>query len=230
MNLENWREKAFILAMIGSIQSFILIPAAMLFYAGGTVDDPTAPGFSLWTSFLSDLGRLTAYSGLPNLVSALLFNVSLFLMGAFLIPYFLAVPYFFRGLREARWFSIAGSAIGIFMALTFIGGSLTPSDTLLRPIHLTFGVLGFMSCLPIIILYTFAIFENRAYPNRYAFTFMALGAISLVFLLLMIQGADSGDMAAIFTAGQKVAVASILLCFLIQAYGAWKLHKSWDDR
>ncbi|MFX1256105.1 MAG: DUF998 domain-containing protein [Promethearchaeota archaeon] len=228
MDLENWRQKAFILAMFASVQSFILIPAAMVFYTGGTAEDPTNPGFSIWNNFLSDLGRLTAYSGLPNLISSLLFNISLFLMGALLIPYFLAMPYFFKDSIETRVFSIIGSFIGIILAFTLIGGSLTPSDVF-RPIHLMFGSIAFISTLPMVIFYLFAIFTNKNYPNRYALIFMVLGVVVLTFLIWIILGGDLGELPKIFSTGQKAVVFSMQVCFLIEAYGAWKLEKSWNN-
>jgi hypothetical membrane protein len=220
----DWRRKSFLLTMFGALQSFFLIPIAALFYAGGTESNPSSPGFSIIENFLSDLGMITAYSGQPNLISSLLFNVTLFLLGALLILYFLAMPDFFKGHKEAKWLSIAGSATGVFMAATFIGGSLTPAD-ILRPLHLTFGAMAFVSALPVVILYASAILLNDNYPNWNAIGFAALGAVILVYLVLLLNGGASGDIAIFFTIGQKIVVFSILLCFLIEAYGAILVKK-----
>ena len=205
--------------MIGCFQALILLPIAMIFYTGGTEQNPTTPGFSLWENFLSDLGRGIAFSGQPNLISSIIFNASLFLSGLFLVLYFIAMPEFFKGLREYRWLCIAGSVFGIFMAVTFIGGSLTPSDVF-RPVHLLFGALAFTSALPVVILYTIALLSNEKIPKRFAVVFFALGAVLVIYLLLLLNGGASGEVALYFTVGQKVVVFSILSCFLVEAYWA----------
>ncbi|MHA1637859.1 MAG: hypothetical protein ACTSUB_07580 [Candidatus Thorarchaeota archaeon] len=217
--VDTWRKNAFLLTMIGCFQALILLPIAMIFYTGGTEQNPTTLGFSLLENFLSDLGRLIAFSGQPNIISSIIFNVSLFLSGLFLVLYFIAMPEFFKGLREYRWLCIAGSACGIFMAVTFIGGSLTPSDVF-RPVHLLFGALSFTSALPVVILYTMALLGNEKIPKRFAVVFFTLGAVLVTYLLLLLSGGASGDVALYFTVGQKVVVFSIMSCFLVEAYWA----------
>jgi hypothetical membrane protein len=219
-----WRRRSFFMALFGTLQSFVLIPIAALFYAGGTESNASSPGFSIIENFLSDLGMITAYSGQPNLISSFFFNATLFLLGVFLILYFLAMPDFFKGHKESKWLSIAGSATGIFMAATFIGGSLTPAD-IYRPIHLMFGAMAFVSALPVVIFYTLAILLNENYPNWNAIGFTVLGAVILVYLVLLLNGGASGEIAIFFTLGQKIVVFSILLCFLIEAYGAMLVKK-----
>lgn len=217
----DWYELSFILGIIGMLQGLILLPVSILSYAGGHAADPSAPGFSMLYNFFSDLGRVVAYSGIPNTISSVIFNTSLFLTGALLIPYFAAFPRLFRGTREPRWFSIMGSIVGIFFALTFVGGALTPSDVF-RDIHLMFGALAFVSGLPIVVFHVFAILGNPEFPNRYSLVYMALGTVLGLFLYSMFQaGADELSLAV--TIGQKAVVVSILLCFLALSYGARKL-------
>jgi len=220
----DWRTRSFLLTIFGTLQSFVLIPLAALFYAGGTENNTSSPGFSVIENFLSDLGMITAYSGQPNLISSLLFNTTLFLLGAFLILYFLAMPDFFKDQKEAKWLSYTGSVTGIFMAATFIGGSLTPAD-IYRPIHLMFGAMAFLSALPVVIFYTLAILENEDYPNWNAVGFATLGAVILIYLVLLLNGGASGEVAIFFTLGQKVVVFSILACFLVEAYGAMRFKQ-----
>jgi hypothetical protein len=38
--------------------------------------------------------------------------------------------------------------------------------------------------------------------------------------------ASEHEISMIFAAGQNIAVNAMAICFLIQAYGAWKLQKS----
>jgi len=211
----NWYKISFNLCIIGMLQALILLPVSVITYAGGTAANPSSPGFSMLYNFFSDLGRLTAYSGASNLISSILFNTSLFFTGALLVPYFIAFPKIFKGTREPWVLSILGSAIGIFFALTFVGGALTPSD-IFMDIHLMFGALAFVSGLPIVIFHTFAILGSPSYPNRYAIVYVALGVVLSLFLYSIFQ-AGSTELSLAVTIGQKFVVVSIMLCFLLQS-------------
>ena len=223
MTTKNWREIAYILAIIGSIQSFVLSTIAMFFYTGGTASNPSSPGYTFLENILSDLGRLYAYSGQFNLVSCILYNISLFFMGALLIPYFLAVPKIFNGLKEARWFCIAGSVVGFFLAIMLIGASLTPADLFLD-IHLMFGMLAFFVGIPLAVLFSVAIVTNKEYPNIYAIIYAVLGVVLFIFIISMFQDVGSPVITPKFAIGQKIVVYTMLICFFFEAYGARKLE------
>ncbi|TFH03832.1 MAG: hypothetical protein E4H14_15980 [Candidatus Thorarchaeota archaeon] len=210
----NWYSILFSLGIVGTLQSLILLPVAIIMYTGGSVEYPNSPGFSLLHNFLSDLGRTIAYSGNPNPVSSFIFNISLFLTGVLLIPYFVAHPKLFQGTRESLWLSILGSIIGVMFALTFVGGSLTPSD-LFMEIHLMFGALAFVLGLPIVVFHTFSILSSPTYPNRYAAVYVGLGVILCAYIYSMYQAGS--EMSLVVTIGQKVVVVSILVCFLLQS-------------
>ena len=79
----------FLTAMINCLQFLLLTTIAMFFYPGGTFSDPNTIGYSIWNNLFSDLGRYIAHSGESNLISFFMYNISLFLMGALYIPYFL---------------------------------------------------------------------------------------------------------------------------------------------
>ena len=211
----NWYNVLFTLSAIGMIQALVLLPISIIAYTGGLAGDPDSPGFSLLYNFLSDLGRTVAYSGNSNLISSLIFNTSLFFTGVLLIPYFIAFPKIFQGTREPLWFSIFGSVIGVFFALTFVGGALTPSDLLMET-HLMFGALAFISGLPIVVFHTFAILGSPSYPNRYALVYLALGIVLILFLSVIFQPGNIG-LSLTVTLGQKIVVVSIMLCFLLQS-------------
>lgn len=223
MTSKNWRKHAYVLAMAGSIQSVILSTVAMFFYTGGTINNPSSPGYSFLENILSDLGRLYAFSGQLNLVSFIIYNISLFLMGALVIPYFLAIPSLFRGLKEAKWFCISGSVVGVFLSLMLIGASVTPSDLVLD-IHLMFGIFSFFAGLPLAILFSFAIFLNKKIPNFYGVVYIILGVVLLLFILSMFQDVNAPTLTPRFVIGQKIVVYTMLLCFFFQGYGAKKIE------
>jgi hypothetical membrane protein len=222
LNRKLWRKYACVLAMVGSVQALIIIPITMFLYPSGTTYNPSTSGFSFQGNYLTDLGRFISYSGMPNFLSSLLFNISLLLLGVFLIPYFVVLPNFFRGQRQAKWFGKAGSIFGVVMTVGFIGGSLTPSDVF-GPAHLMFGTIAFLSGLPMVILYSFAIIETSYYPNRYTIPFIALGIGFFGFLLLLLQGSYLGDVSSLYATGQNIIIFPKLLCFFFQAYCTWKL-------
>ena len=52
--MENWKQNAYIFEILGCVVYVILIFLAMLFYAGGTADNPNLQGYSFWGNTLSD--------------------------------------------------------------------------------------------------------------------------------------------------------------------------------
>ena len=96
MSERNWREWAFLLGMFGMVQLVILTSIAMFFYAGGTRLNPSAPGYSFWANWFSDLGRTKGYSGKDNTVSMIIFIIATSVRGISLIITAIALPYFFR--------------------------------------------------------------------------------------------------------------------------------------
>ena len=224
MIIKKWKLIGYYLAILGTIQSYIIPAIAMFFYTGGTNSNPLSPGYSFWENLLSDLGRIYAYSGELNIISATLYNISLFMMGAFLIPYFIAVPSYFKGLREARWLSISGSIGGIFLCAMLIGASITPADLLMN-IHLMFGMLAFFVGLPVSILFTFAIFMHKEFPNVYAIIYAIFGIVLIIFILTMFQEVGSPVITPIFAIGQKILVYTLITNFLVQTYGVILLEK-----
>ncbi len=173
MNPKDWRELSYIFVMIIPIQYAIFISASMLFYAGGSLNNPEAQGYSFWTNFLSDLGRTRSYSGKPNTISSILFTIAYLLFAILLIPFLLAVPHFFDGNQREKRLSKLGSVFGILSAITLIGIAFTPWD-IYTVAHGIFAVIQPLTVVLSLVLYSIAMFHNKEYPNRYAFTFLAL--------------------------------------------------------
>ncbi|MHA2131448.1 MAG: hypothetical protein ACW99L_15900, partial [Promethearchaeota archaeon] len=82
---KKWASRVYILLIVNCIQFLILVNVAILFYPGGTFNDPFTSGYSLWSNLFSDLGRFIAHSGESNIITFLIYNVSLFIMGLLLI-------------------------------------------------------------------------------------------------------------------------------------------------
>jgi len=223
MIFKNWKQFAFILTMVNCIQSLIFTSLAMIFYPGGTFSDPNTIGFSFFRNLFSDLGRTIAHSGESNLISSIIYNTSLFLLGVLLIPFFIATPYLFRKSGEGKGLAKCSSVLGIVVGIGMVGASFTPSD-LYYQIHINFGYLSFISLLPLTILYILAILQNKKYHNQYAYVYLVFGIIQVIFLLIMSFSASEQGVLTIFAAGQSILVIAMAVCFFIQAYGARKME------
>ncbi|MDF1538467.1 MAG: hypothetical protein P1Q69_06155 [Candidatus Thorarchaeota archaeon] len=212
----------FLLSMIGCIQFMLLSVIAMMFYTGGSSVDHQSAGYSILYNLLSDLGRTIAYSGESNVVSSLIYNISLLSMGCFLVPFFIAMPKFLGLDTDAKWFSVPGSLIGILMAITFIGAALTPAD-ILMDIHFLLGQIAFITGLPLAISYAMAVFASENFPRLYAYLFALFGIIQFIFLMVMFiyLGEGGGEISMIFAIGQKIAVYGLIGCIMVQSYGAF---------
>lgn len=213
-------KRFFLLSMIGIIQFVILSVVAMLFYTGGSSVDHNSEGYSIAYNLLSDLGRTVAYSGNSNIISSLIYNISLLSMGCLLIPFFIAMPKFLRLDSDTKWFSIPGSAFGILMAMTFVGASITPADIMLD-IHQFLGQIAFITGLPLAIAFTVAILAHDDFPKRYAYIWVIFGSIQFIFLIVMFLYLEGEGISMIFAIGQKIAVYGLVCSIFIQSYGAY---------
>jgi hypothetical protein len=146
-------------------------------------------------------------------------------MGVLLIPFFVATPYLFKKEGEANGLAKASSLLGILVAISMAGASLTPAD-LYYNIHVSFGFFSFIALLPLTILYIIAIFQNKTYRNRYAYVYIVFGIMQVLFLLIMSLGTSEEGVSTIFAAGQNIIVITMAISFLIQAYGASKTEKA----
>jgi len=164
MNEKNWREKAFIFGMFGSIQYVVLTFIAMFFYTGGNFVDRSAPGYSFWLNFFSNLGMTKSYSGRDNTVSMIIFIIALSVVGISTIITAIAVPYFFRENSLEKWLSIIGTFFLIISGISYVGIVFTPWD--IYPNEHTFfnQLLGNMLLIGGI-LYIIVAFHNAEFPN-----------------------------------------------------------------
>ncbi len=213
--------------MIIPIQYTIFISVSMFFYAGGSLNNPDAQGYSFWTNFLSDLGRTRGYSGKPNTISSIFFTIVYSLFGILLIPFLIAVTHFFEENQDEKRLSKLGTVFGIFSAITLIGIAFTPWDIYTVAHGIFAGIQPIVVVLSLV-FYSIAMLHNKKYPNRYAFTFLVLTGIwmiSIIISLLATYDTALGDLVIIVTL-QKITTFSSLICLFIQGYGAWMLEKS----
>ena len=101
MDIKMSNKNAYKIELLGFLVSIVFCTLAMIFYAGGTQMDPSAPGYSFWFNTISDSGRLIAHNGKPNLVSFIFLSIAWIVLGITWIPFFIVFPRLFEeGTRE----------------------------------------------------------------------------------------------------------------------------------
>jgi len=219
-NLEKW---SCALNIIGCIQFIILTSIAMFFYKGGTYIDPSTSRYVFWYNYFSDLGRTVAHSGISNTFSFILFTVTLSIWGAFQIPFYIIFPSFFRSSKRLKKFYFTGSILGILTGIFYIGIAFTPSD-ITNLLHNVFVFLGFGSILLSIILYAIVIFKDNNYDNLYATVFTITAIILGTYFLILSFSPNSQTTVGlyIYVVGQKFMIYTLLICGIVQGFGAIK--------
>jgi hypothetical protein len=201
---------------------FILLTVlAMLTYAGGALDNPYAAGYSFTHDFLSNLGMLTALSGKPNWVSAILFFISLAMAGACLVAFFILFPGLFQSKCLQKTLSIAGSILGVLAGISFIGIAFAPADVA-RPAHVQFVMWAFRLFPLAVLCYVPVMFVDKQYPKLYAWVFAIFCLMLIGYYLLLTNGPEfsSPQGLVIQAVGQKVIAYASIISIFIQSLGA----------
>ena len=224
--IKNWKLFASLFIIFGPAQYIILTAVAMLFYAGGTMIDPLSPGYYFWGNFFSDLGRVIALSGAPNVVSFTIFTITASILSISFIPFAFVISSYFKSDKKQYLVARIGSLICLTSIVFLIATILTPWDVFDRT-HLMFANLFNITGMLGIVFFTIAVLYNRDYPNLYGFVYIALLIIAVIYsiILISIPKSITLDGLIIQASMQKFSQYSFLLCFLIQGYGAWKLQK-----
>ena len=221
MKTKDWKFWAFILNIFGSSQFIVLTIVAMLFYPGGTYVSSSTTGYLFWFNYFSDLGRFIAHSGVPNLISFTLFTITMSLWGISQIPFYIAFLNFFKNSRRIRTLSIFGSLFGVLTGTFFVAIAFTPSD-LLGFLHNLFVLFGFSSLFLSLSLYVIVLFLHGKYPRFYSITLIITEIILIIYYLVLFFIPKNNILTELFiyVTGQKLMIYTLLICGIIQGYGA----------
>ena len=117
--------------------------------------------------------------------------------------------------------SMIGSIFGIFTGICYIGIAFTPLD-LIGNLHDLLVLFGFGSIFISLILYSIVIYQDINYPKIYAkILVISVIILSIYFIsLLSIQNANFEIRLLISVSGQKIMIYTLLICGIIQGYGA----------
>lgn len=161
----------------------ISVFVSMFFYPGGNIHDPSQIGYSISHNFLSDLGGYKSHSGLPNLISFLIFNFSMTLFTLIGIS-FLFIPKLFKEDIISFIISIIGSAFLFFGTLFFAGVGLTPYDLYLDE-HIFFAINAFRLLVPGLVLYFFVLIRSSV-SKKYAVMIFCLLFFTFLYVVYQI--------------------------------------------
>jgi hypothetical protein len=216
-----WRQLAYIGAISGCIEFFVLTICAMVVYPGSTHTDYITIGYNFWQNFFSDLGGTATPSGASNPIASVLFFIALTSIGILFIPFLAALPGIFSKSRVARYIGFIGSAIGMYSAICYVGIAFTPWNLAITG-HIFFVQNAFVSIVPVALCYAIAMILEKGFPKQYPVIFIIFSAILVAYVVLLFSGPGAGSPEGIIiqAVGQKIVVYSMIICFAIQAYGA----------
>jgi hypothetical protein len=223
MNIKNWKNYAVHSLFLGSALYLILMILAMVFYAGGTRDNPLFSGYSFWGNTISDSGRFIAWSGMINTTSMVLLSLSLISNGILYIPFYLLVSNSLSEGKLEKLSSKIGSIFGILFSLSIIGIAFSPAD-ILYIYHMIFVFIGYISAFLNGVFFSIAFYKNKEFSNTYALIFAIYTIFYFISILLALIGLlTDRNLMVLF---QKLGTFAALAAFLIIGYAFWKFKKS----
>lgn len=201
-----------IVTIFGVLQFFLLTFIAALLYPGG---------YDYFGYYFSDLGAVIARNGDTNLISQVLFFLTLTVLALILIPFWLTIRSLFTENGREKLLSKIGSTLGVIGSPFLIGIAMFPLDTQLE-FHffstLTFVLLFVLATL----LYSISIISNQNYPNYF-------GIIGLVIFVIPIASfavSFTDPFATLDAFLQKIAIYCYFIWILLPIYLVWPLLRN----
>jgi hypothetical protein len=219
MNQSFWGNAAYRLVIAGILAFLVLTTVAMFIYPGGSGIDKTSAGYQFFFNFFSDLGRTVAHNGQANTVSSLLFTLAMACAGGGLIVFFIAFTRFFMHTRVERGVSWIATGFGVAAGACFVGVGLAPANVN-RAAHGFFVLAAFGTFLVATALYAILILRAPAYPNRYAWPFLAFALMLAIYMWVLVRGPRDTH---IQVTAQKIIVYASVGSVLLQAFAAQRV-------
>ncbi len=225
--MSKWRKFIFNFTILGGIQYVVVTIIAMLFYSGGSKSNPANTTY-LWSeNFLSDLGRMSTFTGESNIIPSYLYCITLSITGISAICLFFLVWELYKRQNSHRILTSLMLFLGILAGGHLIGIAWSPSDT--KPIPHGASVMGaFLFLFLALSLLMITIYRTSYYPNIYAHvlgiaSFSLLGYLGLMFIVK--NPNIDFDGLTLHVVGQKIVVYMLILSLSIQGLGLKKVWK-----
>jgi hypothetical protein len=185
-------------------------------------------GYSFTRNFFSDLGKFTT----ENIISAMMFNLSLIVCGWSFAAYFFYFTKLFNQNTIIHILAKVGSFAGIIGALCFIGVGLTPHNLFLD-YHIVFVNWAFRSFLLAGISLSVVLYKDNRFENRFAMGYFIFAILTFLYVLVLEFAPDPkiSDFALIFNViAQKIIIFAFIFSILYQSFGNSKLlAKYWNE-
>lgn len=214
----------FLCGIFGNIQFVIVSTIAMFFYSGGTAINPSTTGYSFWSNFFSDLGRIKSYSGALNTISCIMFVILFFIWGFAIIIFYIGLPSIFTESRNGKWTCFIGSIWAFIGGIAAIGVAFTPNDII--PLeHFIFAATLYFAIMLAEFCTAIAIFLTKRFPKKYAFSLLISAILLLFYIIIIIIGPLflTPEWLETYVVGQKMSFYGFIIALGATAYGAWKL-------
>ena len=208
--------------ILGQVLFVILVSLAMIFYVGGTRDNPALIGYSFWGNTISDSGRTIAWSGVLNITSMVFLSTALIVFAIFFIPFYLTLSKLFSEGKIEKYASKIGFFLGVIFSLAYIGIAFTPADILYTP-HMIFVLIGYICAFVMSVCFTIAFFKNKEFSNIYSIIFALFTVFYFVTQIIAIVGLASDRNLMVLM--QKLGTYVSIGVFFIIGYGIWKFEK-----
>ena len=195
----------------------LLFFSSILFYGGGTLNDPSSKGYSFTRNFFSDLGILSD----QNLASFILFAFGLLVCGVTFVIYFYYFMKLFNKSMISDKLGKTGSLFGIAGAIFFIVVGFTPHNYVLDS-HVIAVKWAFRCFLATSILLSFAMFKDKRFENKYAYGYLSFSVMIFFYILILEFGPPpkESDFSLVFNVvSQKIIVLVFILSVLYQSLG-----------
>ncbi len=216
---------------------FFLI--AVLFFPGTEFShlNYKSEQYSLSHNFLSSLGRIESSNGKSNIISCILFNTSLVLVGVTIMEFYRGFKEFFITTEDTPRSIILSKytkPVGIISGFLFAGVGVVPHD-LHHGTHVFFANYAFLSLFVLSFLHSIAVYSSRYLSNIYAVGYVVFCFVLLVYIYIIFLGPKITPGAffserdlMIQVISQKLIVASLIISMLLQVHGIKRLLNKRD--
>lgn len=216
------RSKIIIYGTLAVIIFFIL---AIIFYAGGYYNNPSAQGYTFFGNFFSDLGMLKADNGQANLKSQIFFVLAIFTASFVQMTIFASLK---NRLTKTHRQSLISSAykLALISSIIFLGIAIFPADKF-DTLHDWSMLLSFIGIMISLIIFGWQLikFDLTLKFNGWLFLLTSL----IIFILLVIAITENlsptPNRTLTHIIMQKITVIDLLATILIYGVGLQKTNR-----
>ena len=199
-----------------------LLGLAILFFKGGTINDPTTVGYSFYGNFISELGAVTAHNGEFNSPSIFFFIGAMLSVAVGCALFFIEEKELLDSTKNTFVFAKIGTFFGILAAICF-GLVAIPFDAFegSKMVHTYAAQYAFRCILLALIFNGIAIVFDPKFPTIFgALNLLASFAVAKHSVDMYLNDFYSGYIPlSDVILSQKIAVISLIVCFIARIVG-----------